>query len=356
MQLRSINILDRARVNGAKAAYATRRIPREHMATLVTGDVVPREGDLVLARVEKVGQHQRIELVSGRRSRLFVGDEIALCLGNRYAPDQFEAVIPRKLGQCAMVAAGGIASRVMSQSQKVTGATLIQTLGLVANSEGRVLNLEDYALPEQQLVVAGQVVLVVAGTAMNAGKTETVINLVKGLVHSNYKVGVAKVTGTGAGGDIWAARDAGANPVFDFTDGGLPSTYQMPHDRIESVALNLLAHLSKSDAEIVVLELADGLFQAETARLLASPRFASLIDGIIFAAGDAMGATAGVQWLIDRQLPILGVGGLLTQSPLAMREVVAAMETPVFDMQTLSSPDGAASLVKRFIEQSDLVA
>lgn len=356
MQLRSINILDRTRVNGAKAAYATRRIPREHMATLITGDVLPREGDIVLARVEKVGQHQRIELETGRRSRLFVGDEIVLCLGNRYAPDQFEAVIPGKLGQCAMVAAGGIASKVISKSHKVASATTIQTLGLVGDGDGRVLNLEYYAIPEQQMEANGQVVLAVAGTAMNAGKTETVVNLVKGLVHSGYKVGVAKVTGTGAGGDVWAARDAGANPVLDFTDGGLPSTYQIPHDRIENVALNLLAHLRKSEADIAVLELADGLFQAETARLLESPRFASLIDGIIFAAGDAMGAMAGVQWLNARRLPILGVGGLLTQSPLAMREVAAAMETPVFDMQTLSSPGGAISLVKRFIEQSDLVA
>lgn len=356
MKLSSINILDRARISAAKAAYTTRRVPREHMVTLITGEVIPMEGDLVLARVEKVGQHQRVELESGRRSRLFPGDEVLLCMGNRYAPDQFEAVVPGKLGQCAMVAAGGIASQVVSKSQRVANATTIQVLGLVGNSEGNVLNLATYALPEQQMPVSRPVVVAVAGTAMNAGKTETVVNLIKGLVNAGYRVGAAKVTGTGAGGDIWAARDAGANPVFDFTDGGLPSTYKIAHERIELVALNLLAHLYKSETDIVVLELADGLFQAETAKLLESSRFSSIIDGLIFAAGDAMGATAGIRWLHDRYLPVLGISGLLTQSPLAMREVGDEMEMPILDMPTLCNPEGATSLVSRFFQHSDLVA
>lgn len=349
-------ILDRHRVLKTKAAYTTRRIPYDDMQTLVSGEVTPKAGDLVLARVEKVGQHQRIELATGRRSRLFVGDEILLCIGNRYAPDQFEALIPEGLGECAMVAAGGIAAQVRCRSQRVNNATVITALGLVGDGEGNVLNLERYALPKMKPSSPRQVVLAVSGTAMNAGKTETVINLIKGLVRSGYRVGAAKVTGTGAGGDVWAAIDAGADPVLDFTDVGLASTYQVAPERVERAALDLLGYLSESEAEIIILELADGLLQTETARLLECHRFTSALDGVIFAAGDAMGAAAGMEWLQGKHLNVLGASGILTQSPLAMRELEAVCDMPVFDMRTLNDPTQAAALVKPFIQQSVCVA
>ena len=44
-------------------------------------------------------------------------------------------------------------------------------------------------------------VLIVAGTAMNAGKTTAAARLIKGLQRAGLRVGAAKVTGTGAGGD-----------------------------------------------------------------------------------------------------------------------------------------------------------
>lgn len=356
MKSSSITIQDRNRVLRAKAAYTTRRIPREDIATLVTGDVTPKTGDVVLARIEKVGQHPRIELATGRRSRLFVGDEVLLCVGNRYAPDQFEAVIPRGLGQCAMVAAGGIAAEVLTRSDKVANATAIHLHGLVGDGQGNVLNLERYALPKINPSSPRQVVLAVAGTAMNAGKTETVTNLIKGLVHAGFRVGAAKVTGTGAGGDVWSALDAGANPVLDFTDAGLASTYQVPAERVERAALTLLAYLSESEADVIVLELADGLLQTETARLLESQRFASFLDGVIFAAGDALGAVAGIQWLNQKHLNVLGASGVLTRSPLAIRELETVIGMPVFGMDTLNNPLEAAALVNPFIRQSACVA
>lgn len=347
---------DRNRVLRAKAAYTTRRVPRDDMAMLVTGDVTPKAGDVVLARVEKVGQHARIELATGRRSRLFVGDEILLCVGNRYAPDQFEAVLPKGLGPCAMVAAGGIAADVLSRSERVANATVIHLHGLVADGRGDVLNLERYALPRMNPPSPSQVVLAVAGTAMNAGKTETATNLIKGLVHAGYRVGAAKVTGTGAGGDVWSAWDAGADPVLDFTDAGLASTYRVPAERVERAALTLVGYLSESEADIIVLELADGLLQTETARLLESPRFASLIDGVIFAAGDALGAAAGVHWLNQKHFNVLGASGVLTRSPLAIRELEAVVGMPVFTMDTLNNPLEATALVEPFVQRSACVA
>lgn len=73
---------------------------------------MPHAGDLVLARVVKIGQHPRIELPDGRRSHLYIGDEVIVCYGARYAPDQFESHVPKEMGPCDLVAAGGLASRL----------------------------------------------------------------------------------------------------------------------------------------------------------------------------------------------------------------------------------------------------
>lgn len=64
---------------------------------LVSGpDVAPALGDLVLARVVEIGKHTRLEGPGSRRQLLFPGQEILLAYGNRYAPDQFLAEIPRR--------------------------------------------------------------------------------------------------------------------------------------------------------------------------------------------------------------------------------------------------------------------
>ena len=341
--------LDSERLARTKVAFTLRRINLSAVSQLLSGEVTPKVGDIVLARVEQLGQHKNLQLTDGRRSRLFIGDEILVCYGNRYAPDQYEAHVPDVLGLCHLVAGGGIAASVMSKSGMVGSATAINVLGVLADDRGRALNISDFALPQLAHQVSPQPVIAVAGTSMNAGKTETVINLVKGLIRSGLKVGTAKVTGTGAGNDMWAAIDAGATWALDFTDAGMPSTYHAPIAQVEQGALNLIAHLSELNVDVIVLELADGLFQAETSALLNSAVFMEQVDGIIFAAGDAMGAVAGVHWLERHNLPVIGVSGVLTRAPLAMREAGSALKQPIYDIETLSSAKGAFDLVAPYM-------
>jgi len=83
----STDFLEAGRLNRAKAAYTTRRAPLESFATIINGATCPQAGDLVLAKVMKLGQHPRVELADGRRSELFLNDKVVLCYGNRYVPD-----------------------------------------------------------------------------------------------------------------------------------------------------------------------------------------------------------------------------------------------------------------------------
>ncbi len=350
--------LDPRRLARAKKAYTTRfvadlieRDPTGFELQCGT-DLTPRSGDVLLARVVEIGKHTRLEGPGSRRQALFVGDEVLVAYGHRYAPDQFEAVVPHDLGPTELVAAGGVAGQVLSQHASLDDATRLLPLGLLATG-GRRVNLADLApvstLEPRTTPVAPRVVAVL-GTSMNSGKSTTLACLVRGLDTAGLAVHAGKVTGTGAGGDPGLFRDAGARRVLDFTDLGHPSTYRLSHDRVRVVFSTLVEELAGSGAgldvpDVVVIEVADGVFQDETARLLADPLFATLVDDVVFAAGDALGAVAGREVLGGNGCRLLGVSGVLTASPLAHREADRALDVPVVDTYDLCDPAVARALL-----------
>lgn len=325
------------RIAQAKQAFSTRRVELDQIMGISTAQV-PRAGDLVLARVGRLGQHKRLELTTGRRAHLDRDDEIIVAFGNRYAADQFEAVVPSDLSGCSLVAAGGIAGKVLSRNAAVKEATEIEPLGLLTDITGEVLNLERFALPPRLLSDQGHPpVVAVVGTSMNAGKTTAVSDLVRGARQGGHAVGVAKITGTGAGGDIWQYQDSGAELCLDFTDAGHATTHRLSATEIQRILDRLLEELTAAYVDLIVIEIADGLLLEETASLLTSPSFRNSVDEIVLAAGCSMSAMAGYQWLDSRGLPPSAVSGRLTGSPLAVREAEGVLECPVVDRRTLSS-------------------
>jgi hypothetical protein len=324
------------RLTRAKWAYTTRRINRQEEFHLLFGELTPQPGDLLLARVDELGQHKRLELANSRRASLFEGDEIVIVYGNRYAPDQFEGIVPDHLGPCRLVAAGGVAARQLNRHDRIRPATRITPLGLLTNKDGQRINLSSARLPKTDQTTPPPLVLVVAGTSMNSGKTTTCANLVKGFVRQDIKVAAAKFTGTGAGSDYRALVDAGADPVFDFIDAGYVSTYRVNRDALLDIATTLSTEMSITKPDIIVVEIADGLLQRETAQLFGTPAFTDWVDGVIFAAGDALGAQAGISWLMARQLPVFAITGLLTASPLAQREAEEVCGLPVYHTNALA--------------------
>lgn len=276
---------------------------------------------------------------------LRVGDEILVAYANRYATDQYESEVPSTLGPCQLVASGGIASGVITRSRDVRTATDITPIGLLGDERGRPINVRDFALPQIQEPARRPRTFAVLGTSMNSGKTTTIKQLVQGFAQAGYKVGATKVTGTGSGGDYWCMLDVGAHRMLDFTDGGMASTYLASMPDIESMMRQLVAHLTDSGTDINFVEIADGVFQLETAQIIASHVFAELIDGVIFAAGDAMGAAMGVDTLRARGHEVLAVSGRLTRAPLAAREAELATGLPVLTLSDLLDASAMAQLL-----------
>lgn len=326
------------RIAAAKWAYTTRRVDRQASYGLTKRDGVPRAGDLVLARVTRLGQHKRLELPDGRRARLFIDDEVVVAYGNRYAPDQFEAIVPDNLGSCHLVAAGGIAAQMVFKHDAVKNPTKLSPIGLVTDGQGRVVNLRDFSLAPVQTIANRPPVIAVVGSSMNAGKTTTAANLIRGLTQAGLSVSAGKVTGTGAGGDIWFFKDAGARRAMDFLDTGLPSTYLLSAEQVQHSFITLLGHLCSAETDVVVLEIADGLFQAETAELVTSSTFKQYVDGVLYAASDSLGGAHGVSRLQDWGVTVFAVSGVLTRSPLGMREFQDVQDIPVLAADALQSP------------------
>jgi hypothetical protein len=75
---------------------------------------------------------------------------------------------------------------------------------------------------------------------------------------------------------------------------------------------------------------------------------------VVFTAADAVAAIGGVKMLQEHGFDVACVSGLLTASPLPVREAAKACGMPVFDKDDLGSPEIAAKLAAYrtgFVEQ-----
>ncbi|WP_216699225.1 DUF1611 domain-containing protein [Arthrobacter sp. H14] len=343
--------LDAARLLSAKKAYTTRFVADAIELNPYGYDVqpkaAPQAGDVVLARVTELGKHTKLESPASRRQTMFLGDEILVAYGNRYAPDQFLAVVPDDLQPCHLVAGGGLAGTVLEQHAAIDKPTAIEPIGLLSR-HGKVVNLQDAA--PHQIHSSSQLpgrppVIAVLGTSMNSGKSTTLGCLVKGLTTAGLNVSAGKATGTGAGNDPRLFTDGGATKVLDFTDFGYPTTFKLDYETVRGLLTSMIDALTFSATDVVVIEIADGVYQGETSRLLSDPVFHDAVDHVIFSAADALGAAGGLQVLRESGVNVAAVSGLLTASPLAAKEAASVLDTPVIDTFDLCHPATALGML-----------
>ncbi|PTQ74606.1 DUF1611 domain-containing protein [Celeribacter persicus] len=326
-----------SQLDSAKWSFSTRRVDRTQICDLDTRFAEARAGDLILAQVDQIGQHRRIQLPSGRPSDLFPGDLVVLACGARYAPDQFEGIAEIAPDGADMLAGGGCIGRMTARNERIKPATRLLPKGRLLGQNGVPVNLSQFALPDPARPSEIPVIAVL-GTAMNSGKTLATAQLALGLRRAGWKTAAIKATGTGAFGDYNEYSDTGAHYVGDFTDAGMVTTYLEELPRIRNGIDRLLGEAQRRDCEIAVMEVADGLFQRETAQLIADPWFQSRISGLVFACGDAVAAAGGVAELARLGLAPDLLTGMLSCSPMASREAETATGIPVLRKSDLSDP------------------
>ena len=327
-------------------SLTTRHVPPEAMVGIVPPDQKPQIGQLVVAEVLKLGKNETLEDRTGLSGRIFVGDRIVGAFGNRYATHQFEGYIPsRPASRCDLLSVGGVCGKVTSRHNAVRPPTRLRVLGLVSDEHGQVLTTSMFGLApisDEAPVVRDSTseVIVVVGSSMDSGKTTVAGMLVRSLSRAGFRVAATKLTGTAASKDCRFYQSCGADPVLDFIDAGYPSTYLLDPHQITHLQQVILSRLRSTRPDYIVIEIADGIFQRETRLLLTDPAFRAQIDHMIFTAADSLATESGVRHLTQYGLPLRAVSGLLTRSPLGMREAEEATGVPSLPIERIEA--GAA--------------
>jgi hypothetical protein len=324
-----------------KWTYVTRTLPRGAAATVGEWRRPPRPGDLVVARVAELGMHRHAETRTGRRMRLHAGDRIVGALGNRYATDFYEGYVLDN--RCThLLTAGGLIGTVVSAHDVRGRPTQLEIVGGLCDASGRPLSTEDFAVVLPPRAASHPPTVAVVGSGMNAGKTTTAAALVLGWTRAGLRGGAGKVTGSGSGKDRWEYLDAGATAVADFLDFGMPSTFGYPRERLASTMIGIRDRLAATGCDAIALEIADGILMNETAHLLEG--LGGEVEAVVLATADALSARAGVQILRELDLPVRAISGLVSRSPLAVREARAATGLPVLTAAEIAA-GGALSLL-----------
>lgn len=319
------NALSEEAKSRMKVSYVARRVPRAALHMQLGISTNPAAGDVVLARVEKIGKNTTLELVDGRRSTLHEGDLVVVAFGNRYATLQFEAYAECLGDRCDLLSMGGLCGRVESKHDSVSEPSKLRIVGAIGDADGKSVRLRDYALsPTLSPRQIAPRVIAVCGTSMDAGKTYTVRSVILGLRKKGLRVAAIKLTGTASGKDTFSMLDAGAMPALDFIDGGYPSTYLCTPQELTDLYGVLLSQVTAQGADCVVVEIADGLVQRETTSLLTTSRFVGSVNAWLLAANDAPGAAGAVSILESWGIRPVCITGNASRSPLVRQEVEAA--------------------------------
>lgn len=288
----------------------------------------PKAGDLAVVQVTELGCHERITTRENMRLRIYAGDYLACVFGNRYATDAYEGLV-EDVENLSLLTAGGMIGTVRSRHRSTGRPTNVRFVGYLGGANGEILNLKRLAFKPKNPGLTPANLIAVVGTGMNAGKTTSCVRLIKGLSDLGLRVAACKLTGSVSNRDQDEMRAASAVQVLDFSDYGFPSTYLCPKTELMSLFRTMMADISPSAPDVVVMEIADGILQRETAMLLEEARIRTALQGVVLAADNALSAHFGVQRLHSLGHEVLGVTGLLTSSPLCVREFNELSDVPV---------------------------
>jgi hypothetical protein len=226
-------------------------------------------GDYLMVEMLEDGpESYEVETTSGEPEPIFPGDRLIGALGTRAAT--LEVVgdwreISEDLEMQTLTAAGvlGVCTSAALQSAVLANVRYVGH----AFRDGERCTMKSFVTPVEPGSGGSSPgptgptgsgsgpapVILVIGTSMDSGKTIAAVAMIRELVAMGKRVTGAKVTGVGRYRDILAMERAGASPVMDFVDVGLPSTVVPPSEYRESLDL-LCSKLAAGAPDVVIVE------------------------------------------------------------------------------------------------------
>ena len=309
--------------------------------------IKPKAGDLAVVQVDRVGHHSSIVTANNKKLRIYEGDLIVGVFGNRYATDALEAEV-LGLQDLSMLTAGGMIGTIKSINHEFGKPTPVSFVGFLNDNENKRVNSKELRFHRSYPKGHLKNLVIVVGTGMNAGKTTAARVLVRSLSHQGLKVAACKLTGSVSNRDQDELRSASARSIVDFSDYGFPSTYLCTKEELLDLFSTMLADLENADPDVVVMEIADGILQRETALLLAEPSVKEKVKGFILAADSAPSALYATDKLRSMGHEVIAVSGKITSSPLFIREFQENSKIPVGS--SLGSGKELADIAMKFVD------
>jgi len=291
-------------------------------------------GDVAIFRVKAIGKHIRVQTTTGNNAFILPGDYIVAAFGNRYASEQFEGYIPKEpVNEYHILGQGGAIGVLASMHQKfeLIGPTTLSLIGYVTSEDGKIINTKKIvAEPAIKAPVKTKARIILSlGSSMDSGKTTSAGFLTHGLTKAGKKVVYLKLTGTVYTRDKRFAYDYGAVAAIDFSDLGFPSTFLCSRNELIQLYRRLISKTEFFSPDYIIIEVADGLLQRETQMLLKSEELQQQVFGVVYSSRNSLSAVHGAELLDRLGYKILAIAGLVTTSPLLVKEVKMHTKIPV---------------------------
>lgn len=292
----------------------------------------PEAGQLVVVRALTENPHYPdLELGNGERARIHKGDVIAGILGSRQALRGFVGYAPYRLSKgdrLHILNLGGVIGRFVSGLRSLGEPARAEVMGMTER------NLKEVALPRVDVLADAKPIILVAGSCMNVGKTETTVQIIKGFTKQGLKVGGAKITGIACLKDTLLMEQAGAIRTYSFLDCGVASTVDT--EDIAGMARSIVARLN--DADVIVIELGDGIVgHYNVNRFFEDRDLMAHIDAVVFCASDLTAAWGGKEALAQRGVQISVACGPVTDTEAGVTYLERTIGVPA--VNALSDPD-----------------
>jgi hypothetical protein len=180
---------------------------------------------------------------------------------------------------------------------------------------------------------------------MSTGKTTVMRKILRAMATRGVRVAGCKLTGSASPRDLYEMKATGAVLATDFSDYGFPSTYGESLDELIRLMDQMGSACGRAGAEIAMIEIADGLMQPETRMLLESAEIRRRVRGVVVAATCSSSLLFATEFLGKLGHEVWAASGLITNSPLFVREFTERSPIPVV------SSRGSANRLARIIVQ-----
>jgi hypothetical protein len=318
-----------------KWTWSIRKLQKKYCSLInISDNYVPKVGDVVIVQVSKIANHTRIYSADNKFSRLYKGDIIIGTLGYRYATDAFHANTI-DLSNLHLLTNSGLIGTVESRHTKTREPTQVKIIGsVINNSSYNNINFRENLISSNNLKLIYPPVIFVVGSGMNSGKTTSIARIGKSLVANGFSVSLLKVTGSVSYRDLFEFEAICPSFTSDFSDYGFPSTYMCSKDKLIALFTRMMEDTVNVKPDVSLVEIADGVLQRETQILLQSSIAKSTNIGVILTAPCSCSALTLVEKVKQLGYSPLAVTGLITNSPLFVREFAVYDNTPVIDTKT----------------------